>query len=373
MRIDMKGRRAYGNGALLWLLRCSGIAMGLLLSVACWAQDAQAPAASNKPTEHVLGTVSSISTAAHTVTVKEDKTGTEYVIQLANTRTLLKVPPGAKDIKGATRITADDLAVGDRVDVRGSKAEDTPGAIAARSVVLMSGRDLAQVHAAESAAWQHSTPGIVTSVDPPAKTLVINSRTPEGLKQISVDASKAQFTRFSPENPKTPASSQLSEIQAGDQVRMIGDKNTEGSSLTAQKIYSNSFRTVVGTISLISPDGKSLSMKDLGNKQTVSVTLAEDSSVRKLPQMMAYMLARRLNPDFKPPQGATGSSAPPGGPNGAPQGGPNGAHAGNAPAYGAKSGEAARPAEGAGPERRRAGMGGESGGGEAGPGARGGM
>jgi Domain of unknown function (DUF5666) len=366
MRIDMKGRRAYSNHALVYLLGCACIALGSLAPVPSRAQD-QAPAAASKPTEHVLGTVTSLSTTAHTVTVKEDKTGTEYVIQLANTRTLLKVPPGAKDIKGATRITADDLAEGDRVDVRGFKVEDTPGAIAARSVVLMSGRDLAQVHAAESAAWQRSTPGVVTSVDPASKTLVINSRTSEGLRQIKVDAANAEFTRFSPENPKTPASSQLSEIQPGDQVRIIGDKNTEGSNLTAQKIYSNSFRTLVATVSSISPDGKSLSVKDLGNKQTVSVTLADDSSVRKLPQPMAYMLARRLNPDFKPPQGGPGASGPPGG--------PNGTRSGDAPAYGAKGGEAASPpaassrAEG----QPGAGRGSEASGGEGGPGARGGM
>src|SRR5579884_1051417 len=138
------------------------------------ASPAQTAAASQagtaaKPTEHLIGTVTAIDSATQSITVKEDKTNKEQVVLLGGTRTLLKVPAGAKDLKNATRITAGDLAVGDRVDVRGSNAPDAPDKIAARSLVLMSGRELAAVHQAQAAEWQHAAAGVVSSVDPAAQ------------------------------------------------------------------------------------------------------------------------------------------------------------------------------------------------------------
>lgn len=307
---------------------CSSIA--LLAIYPCRGQDSST---SVKPGEHILGTVSSVDSTAHTVTVKDDKSGTEYTVLVENTRTLLKVPPGAKDLKAATRITADDLQAGDRVDVRGTKAEDNPNAIAAKSVVLMSGRDLAQAHQAEAAAWQHSTAGVVTSIDTASQKLNITVRTPDGLKPVTVSASPStDFTRYSPETPKTPVRSQLADIQPGDQVRIIGEKSEDGASITAQKIYSGAFRTIAGTVSGISADGKQLTVKDLQTKQPVQVTLTADSVVRKLPEMMAMGLARRLNPDYRAAQAGAGSE--------------NAGNAAGAPPYGAKAGEAAGAASG---------------------------
>lgn len=278
---------------------------------------AQETPSTPKPTDHVIGTVTKVDAASHAVTVKEDRTGAEYSVLLENTKTLLKVPPGAKDLKSATRINAGDLEVGDRVDVRGTKSEDLPAAtpphtIAARSVVLMSGRDLAQTHQSEAAAWQHSTAGMVNSVDPAAHTLAITVRTPDGPRQMTVQASNStDFTRYSLDNPATPARSQLGEIQPGDQVRVIGDKSQDGATLTAQRVYSGAFRTIAGTVGTISPDGKTVTVKDLQTKQSVEVTLTANSTVRKLPPAMAMGLARRLNPQAAATQGNTGSDAGP--------------------------------------------------------------
>lgn len=297
--------------------------------------------APRKPLDHVIGTVSAVDSAAHTITMKEDKTGTEYTVQLANTKTLLKVQPGAKDLHSAVRITADDLIAGDRVDVRYDKDESSsPNGIAARSVVLMSARDLQQAHQQEAAAWQHSTAGRVTAVDPATQKLTVRISSLQGPTSISVDASKStQFTRYSPATPKTPVTSQFSDIQVGDQVRIIGAKSDDNSSIAAEKVYSGAFQTITATISSIASDGKSLTVKDLQTKQSVDVALTDDSVLRKLPPMMAAALARRLNPaaaggaqgNGAPGQGQGGpppsAQAPSGAPGagGMPPGGPGGA------------------------------------------------
>jgi hypothetical protein len=289
----------------------------LAASLCVQAQDTPPPA--KQPLDHILGAVTAVDDAAHTVTVKDDKTGASQTILLANTKTLLKVEPGAKDLKSAVRITADDLEVGDRVDVRGVKTE-AADTLAARSVVLMSARDLQQAHQAQAAAWQHATAGVVSAVDAATGKITLNVRSADGPKPVTVETSSAtEFTRYTPDNPKTPAPSQLAQIQTSDQVRVIGEKSEDGSTIKAQRVYSGAFHTLSGTITAIGADGKSLSVKDLATKKTVQISLNDDSSIRKLPTPMAMMLARRFNPSYKPPDGATPAAAgQPAAPGGAP-------------------------------------------------------
>lgn len=263
------------------------------------------PEATAKPTEHVLGTITSVDPAAHTVTVKDDKSGTELLVSTANTRTLIKVLPGAKDLKGATRITAADLAAGDRVDIRGFKDEANPNGIAARSVVLMSARELQAAHQAEAAAWQNSTAGLVTSVDAATRTISMTARGAGSPHPVTVQVpDSAELTRFSPDTPKTPVKSVLAEIQPGDQIRVIGTKSADGSSITAERLYSGAFRTIAGTVTAVNPDGKGLTISDLQTKQPVQIAIDDSSTVHKIPPEMAARLAGRLNGG-----GAAGSGA----------------------------------------------------------------
>ena len=307
----------------------------LVLASLSWAatQDA-AINPSSKPTEHLIGTITALDAAARTITVKEDKSGSEQTILLTDTKTLIKVAPGAKDLKNATRMTADQLAVGDRVDIRGFKSAEDPGKIAARSVVLMSARELQQVHQAQAAEWQRSLAGVVTAVDSSTGKITIDQRTASGPKPVTVETSaQTEFTRYSPQNPGSPATSQLAQVQPGDQLRVIGEKSADGSAITAQRVYSGAFRTLNGTIVSIAPDGKQLTIRDLASKKPVGILLTDSSSLRKLPPEMAIALARRLSPSARPPDSGApngGSENPAAGgghpPAGAP--GPGGMHGG---------------------------------------------
>ncbi len=281
------------SSTMLTVFRIS-LASVCLLAFAAFAQEP--PGSTPQPLQRITGAVTAVDQSAHTITVKEDKTGTLYTVELENTKSLRKVDPATLDLKKATRITADDLMAGDRVQVFAPKAQDNPNTVAARAVILISARDLQTVHQEETAAWQHSTGGVVTQVDAAGGKISISARSPQGPKPMTVDAAKAQFTRYSPATPKSPVPSQLADIQVGDQVRVIGETATDGSTLTAQKVYSSPIRTLLCTVSAVSPDGKSITVKDLRTKQTVTLVLNDDSAVRKLPPMMAMALARRLNP-----------------------------------------------------------------------------
>lgn len=297
----------------LFSIRCLLLCAALIPAALCQDASSQAPKA---PLDHVIGTIKSVDKPAHTITVQEDKTGTEQVIQLANTKTLLKVQPTAKDLKNAVRITADDLEAGDRVDARGTKAEDASTTLNARSVILMSARELEQTHAEQAAAWAHATSARVTAVDPASGKITADVRAVGVTKSTTVEtSSNTEFSRYAPETHKaTP--SQISQIQVGDQLKIIGDKNDDGSVITAQRVYSGAFRTIAATIASIGADGKSIVVKDLANKRQLNVAVTTDVSMHKLPPMMAAFLARRLNP------GAAGSANGPGA---------GGAHAGATP------------------------------------------
>jgi hypothetical protein len=316
------------------------LGISLFLGTFICAQETAVPP--SKPTEHVLGTISATDPANHTIKVKDDKSGAESLVLVGDTKTLLKVPPGAKDLKAAVRITSDQLQTGDRVDVRGFKAPDDATKIAARSVVLMSARDLEAAHAAQAAEWRHSTAGIVSTVDPASGKIVMRARTPEGPKEMALLTSpQTEFLRYSPESPGRPAPSQISQIQPGDQVRVIGATGGDDSTLTAKKIYSGAFRTLNGTVTSVSPDGKLLSLKDLATKKPVSVMLNDASSVHKLPPEMAAMLARRVNRTADaasaPNPGATSASTE--GRGGQPAGGMSGAGAGPGAWRGSRNGD----------------------------------
>lgn len=282
-----------------------------------------------KPTEHLIGTITAADPTAHTITVKEDKSGTQTVILLAETKTLLKVPPGAKDLKTATRITSDQLATGDRVDVRGFKAADDASKIAARSVVLMSARDLQVAHEAQAAEWQNAITGLVTAIDSASGKISIREQTPHGPALAILQTSpETEFTRYSVGSPGGTSSSQLSQIQPGDQVQAIGDKSADGTTIAARKVYSAAFRTLNGTVVSIGADGKQITLKDLATKKPVEILLGDNTNIRKLPPELATRLARRLNPSAQqagpPAGGASQRQVPPNGQGAPPEGGMHG-------------------------------------------------
>ncbi len=263
------------------------------------------------------------------ITVKEDQTNTEYSVSIAGTKTILKVGPDL-NLKSATRLTPEQLAVGDRVSIRGRKPEGSTSQIDAASVLVMTATAVEQVHQKELEEWKtRGVSGVVASIDPDGSHLIMTVRAPEGPKPVTVElANVKQYTRYSPENPKTPVQSKLADIQPGDQLRVLGSKSEDGGTITAEKVYSGSFRTVAATVVSVAPDGKTMVVNDLQTKKPVTIELTDDSAVRQMPPQMAMMLARRLNPSFRSAEGgANGSGGGHWNGNGTPGGQSSNSHA----------------------------------------------
>ncbi|MGH9654670.1 MAG: DUF5666 domain-containing protein [Bryobacteraceae bacterium] len=249
----------------------------------------------------LIGTVTSVDAASQSLTVKQDKTGKKYTAELAGTKTILSVPPGTKPAdlkKAAKRISAADIQPGDRVEVFYTPPVASGNTIAARAAIVMSAHALEAAHSAEASAWRHSTAGVVAATDPSAHTVTVDIRSPGGKKSVTVTTSAAtQLTRYSVGNTETPAPAQLSDMQPGDIVRVIGQRSADGSAIAAQRIYIAPQQLPAVVVS-VSAANHTLTVKDLRNKHKMVVAVNSRTQIRKLQPRVAQMLARRLKPEL---------------------------------------------------------------------------
>ena len=130
-------------------------------------------------------------------------------------------------------------------------------------------------------------------------------------KTVAVHVSKdTVLRRYAPGSVKfddaKPAP--LTEIRPGDQLRARGEKNADGSELTAKEIVSGSFRNISGAISSLDSGQSTITVHDLATKKNVTVKITSESQLRKLPAPMAQRIAQRLNGASGPNGDQAGSS-----------------------------------------------------------------
>jgi hypothetical protein len=89
----------------------------------------------------------------------------------------------------------------------------------------------------------------------------------------------------------------------GDQVRVLGNKNDDGTEVAAEKVVSGTFRQVAGTVKSVDPATGEITITDLATKKPLTIRINSDSTMRKLPDMQARMLARRYAPGGRGAEG----------------------------------------------------------------------
>ncbi|MEO6816514.1 MAG: DUF5666 domain-containing protein [Edaphobacter sp.] len=236
-----------------------------------------------------IGTVATISGSAITLTTDSKQ---QITVTVEDGARILQLEPGSKDLKSAQTITLGDIAKGDRILVSGKPGSDAMSFMASR-VILMKAQDIAQQHAKEEADWQtRGTGGLVSAVDEGTGTLTVSI----GAKKVAVQTSSTTKFRgyaggsvkFEDAQPST-----LAGIHAGDQVRVLGTKSADGSSIQAEIVVSGSFLHLAGTIATIDAANGTFTIKDLATKKMMTVKVTADSNVRKLPAEAAARFAVR--------------------------------------------------------------------------------
>jgi hypothetical protein len=97
--------------------------------------------------------------------------------------------------------------------------------------------------------------------------------------------------------------------------------------MAAEEVISGTFRNISGIIGSLDAASSTLVLKDLATKKQVTIHITPDAQMRRLPDMMARMLAARLKGDTNGSGSGRGGNAQPanGGAGAAAGGGGNGA------------------------------------------------
>ena len=287
------------------------VAVAALFLPAISPPAAQAQQASPATVARRIGAIKAIN--GNTLTLSQDS-GPDITATVAPNARLLRIAPGAKDLKDATPIQMQDLQVGDRVRVRGQASADG-NTIATLEVIVMARTDIDAHRQQEQQDWQkRGIGGLVSSVDPSAGTVKISVTGLSGKREITVQASKGTvIRRYAPDSVKfdDAKASRLEDIHPGDQLRARGERSSEGLKVTADEIVTGSFQNVAGTVNSVDASAGTVSVQDLLSKKAVVVKITNESQLHQLPPEMARRIAMRLKsslPPGTPGAGASGSS-----------------------------------------------------------------
>ena len=241
-----------------------------------------------------IGTIKAI--AGNAITLGSDS-GTVFNVSVDGNAKILRIEPGAKDLKNAEPMQLEDLQAGDRILVLG-KVSDDGHSVAATSVVVMKKADVSSKQERDRQDWQRrGVGGLVTAVDGATGTITISAQSLAGSKSITVQISKSTvLRRYAPDSVKFDDAKvgTIEQIKAGDQLRARGTRNEDGSELAADEVVSGLFRNIAGTVSSLDSAANTVTVTDLLTKKPVLVKITPESQLRKLPPQMAQMMAMRL-------------------------------------------------------------------------------
>ena len=253
-------------------------------------QQQTSPQAAAKP----IGVIKVIN--GRVITLASDA-GTTFRVTVTDATRLMRIEPGAKDLKNATPIQSQDLQAGDRILALG-KISDDGHSVAASLVVVMKRADVASSQEQERQEWQRrGVGGLVSGTDLSAGTITISVMSLAGPKSLILHISRNTILlRYAPDSIKFEDAKPgtIEQIKTGDQLRARGTRSADGSEMAADEVVSGSFRNIAGTISSIDTSENTVTIMDLGTKKLAIVRISSESQLRRLPPAMAQFLAMRL-------------------------------------------------------------------------------
>ena len=223
--------------------------------------------------------------------------GAELSVVVADGARLVRTEPGQKDLTGATAITLKDIQVGDRMLVKGA-SPDGGKSLSASLIVLMKKTSIAEKQTREREEWQkRGTGGPVTAVDLATGDITVSASGAGATKVVKVHTTKNTIVRrYAPDSVKFDDAkvATLADVKVGDQLRARGERNADGTELTAEEVVAGTFRNIAATVISTDAAANTITVNDLATKKPVVVKVSADSQMKKLPPMMAQGMAMRL-------------------------------------------------------------------------------
>ena len=278
---------------VVWQLAVSALLIVISL-VSPAVASAQAQTGGSSAATKPIGTIKTIS--GNAIVLASDA-GPLFNVSVEESAKILRIEPGAKDLKNANPLQLQDLQVGDRILVLG-KVSDDGHSVVATAVIAMKKADVMSTQERDRQEWQRrGVGGLVSAVDPAAGTITISTQSLAGAKSVVIRVSKDTIVRrYAADSVKFDDAkpSSLDEIRPGDQVRARGARSSDGGEWAADEVVSGAFRNIAGLVASVDPSTNTLSVTDLISKKPVTVKITPDSQLRKLPLQMAQFMAMRL-------------------------------------------------------------------------------
>ncbi|MGC4050345.1 MAG: hypothetical protein QM757_13290 [Paludibaculum sp.] len=286
--------------------------------------------------ERVVGAVKAVTATDRQLAIQTDA-GKVVTAQIADNCRLMRVEPGEKDLSKAAPMEFSGVSAGDRVIARGTMAEEK---LTVTTLVVMSKSSLAEKSAKEQAEWKtRGVRGMVKTVNAAGGELQITTGTGANAKDWTVSVPATAVLRRYANGSIKFADSQVAPIdaiEAGDQIRVLGNKDEAASKIAAEQIISGSFRTMGGEVVSVKAETGEMTMKDVQTKKPVVIHLTADTSIRRMPNFGGggggMMRPGGMNGGGQGAPGAgmqAGGGRGPGGP-----GGPGGSMGGRTPDFG---------------------------------------
>jgi len=281
----------------------------------------------------VIGEVTVTNLPARQIALKTDAGGTVTVI-LQDKTLYLRVPPGETNLQKAVTITPTEIGVGDRVLARGRLAEDQKS-IPAVAIIVMTKADLAKRREREVEEWQkRGVGGSISALNADTKEISLSVRSPAGTRTLIIQPSpETIFHRYAPDSVRFVQAkpSSFDELKVGDALRILGDKNADGTRIKAEEIVSGSFRNITGIVSGIDAAAGEIRITDLQSRRPLSVRVTSETMLRRMPPTKPAAPANRPQAGgsgpasgAQPSGGRTQGSAAPAAPADRPQAGGSG-------------------------------------------------
>lgn len=303
-------------------------------AIAVISGSAQAP----KPSV-VTGDVASVSETKIAVNSPNGKID----LVLSATTAFKRVPPENPNIAAAVAATLSEIAVGDKVMATGILSEDGK-TLPARSVYLMTKADLSEKAAKENEMWRtRGISGKVTSVNVQTNQIVFDTGGFMAKTSMTLTPkADAKMLRYAPNSLKFSDAkpSSISDIKAGDEIRALGDKSSDGTAFSADTVLTGGFRQAAGRIKSIDLEKKEVVLEDLNTKKDFTVAYANAVMMKRFPEEMVTRMIGMQMAGAPGGQGGVQVVRPVGG------GQPS---AGGQPAGGAQPGAGPRPMGGGRP------------------------
>jgi hypothetical protein len=308
-----------------------GVAAPGFVSASAATASGQTQGAAQAAVAKSIGVIKAINGNAITLAATS---GPEVVVTVQPSARVLRLVPGEKDIKNATPVQLQELQVGDTIRARG-QASDDGKSMAALEIIVITRSAVDAVSDQIRQDWQkRGIAGAVSAVDAAAGIVTITTTGFGGKKTIVVRATKSTIVhRYAPDSPKPEDAkpSTLQDISVGDQLRARGDRNADGSEVTAEEIFTGTFPNFAGLIKSVDATAGTISLQDLVSKKNVQLKITADSQLHKIPAEMAQRFAMRVKaalPPGVPGASMNSGSAAPANSQAAPGGAPSGMGAG---------------------------------------------